>query len=48
MVSQKKVGLVENQLLQLLVLKVGNPGTISDKYEDPYILIILESSNRKD
>ena len=37
MMSQKKGGLVENQLLQLLVLKVGNPRAIFGKYEDPYI-----------
>ena len=37
-----------NQLLQLLVLKVANPGAIFGKYEDPYILIMLGSSNRKD
>ena len=48
MVSQKKVGLVESQLLQILGLKVGNSGAIFDKYDDPHILIILGSSNRKD
>ena len=46
--SQKKLFFLENQLLQISGLKVDNLGAIFDKYEDPYILIILGSSNRKD